>query len=89
MDGLQLTVSLAATARPFTIPLFRVELRNVGEKDLLSNLGTISSSGQQYPTGVTLSLTDAHGDSQSLHRKTFSVPNAPGTKPLLLLSSIV
>jgi hypothetical protein len=84
VDGLQLAVSLSATTQPFTVPLFRVELRNVGERDLLLNLGTVSITGQQYPTAVSLSLTDAHGDSQRLQRKTFSVPNGPGTKPLLL-----
>jgi hypothetical protein len=83
-DGLQLSISLDAAARPPDVPAFKVELRNVGKRDLLLDLGTVSSNGQQYPTAVSLILGDQQGDSQRLQLKTFSVPNAPGTKPLLL-----
>lgn len=84
IEGLQLSLSLDACARPSNVPIFRVELRNVGKQDLLLDLGTVSSNGQQYPTAVSLTLGDAQGDSQHLHLKSPSVPNAPGTKPLLL-----
>jgi len=39
------------------VPRFKVELRNVGEKDLLLNLGIMTRSGeQQYPSAVSLIL---------------------------------
>ena len=41
-------------------PRFRVELRNVGEKDLRLNLGITTRNGeQQYPTAVSLILADS------------------------------
>jgi hypothetical protein len=84
VDGLQLAVSFDASARSANVPAFRVGLRNVGKKDLLLDLGTVSSNGRQYPTAVSLTLEDAQGGSQRLLLKTFSAPNSLGAKPLLL-----
>jgi len=60
-DGLQMRIYLdqAATGQS-KVPRFKVELRNVGEKDLLLNLGIMSRTGeQQYPTAVSLILVDS------------------------------
>ncbi len=54
--GLQMRIYLdqAATAQS-KVPRFKVELRNVGERDLLLNFGTMARNGeQQYATAVSL-----------------------------------
>jgi hypothetical protein len=44
-----------------------VELRNVGQNDLVTNLGTMLANGKrQYPSAVALVLTDAQGKSRRL-----------------------
>jgi hypothetical protein len=68
VDGLQMRIYLdrAATGQS-KVPRFKVELRNVGDKDLFLNLGIMSRNGeQQYPTAVSLILID----SQRLFRLT-------------------
>jgi hypothetical protein len=49
VHGLQMRIYLdqAATGQS-KVPSFKVELRNVGEKDLLFNLGTMTRNGAQY-----------------------------------------
>lgn len=63
VDGLQMRICLAqAAAAQSSIPKLRVEFRNVGEKDLLLNLGIMTGHGaEQYPTAVLLILVDAQG----------------------------
>jgi hypothetical protein len=51
----------------FKVPKFRVELRNVGGKDLLLNLGAkIRDGRRQYLTAVSLVLLDAQQGAQWL-----------------------
>jgi hypothetical protein len=60
VDGLQLRIYLDPATGQSKVPKFKVELRNVGEKDLLLNLGIMSRSGEQlYPTAVSLILVDS------------------------------
>ena len=48
-------------------PDFRVELRNVGENDLVLNLGVMLANGKRpYPNAIILTLTDAQGKSRRL-----------------------
>lgn len=71
VDGLQMRVYLAqAAAAQSSIPKLRVEFRNVGEKDLLLNLGIMTGHGaEQYPTAVLLILVDAQGSEEWLELK--------------------
>ena len=42
-------------------PKFRVELQNVGDHDLILNLGfTLANGRKQYPDAIVLTLIDAH-----------------------------
>jgi hypothetical protein len=61
-----------AEADQSRVPTFRVELRNVGETDLLLNLGIMTHNGErQYPTAVSLILANSQGESQRLELKGF------------------
>jgi hypothetical protein len=56
--GLQMRIYLdqAATGQS-KVPKFKVELRNVGERDVLLNFGIMARNGeQQYATAVSLIL---------------------------------
>lgn len=63
------TGKLSMTVRPDTIevapsgvPKFRVELRNVGNDNLILNLGiTLANGRQQYPKDIVLLVTDSQG----------------------------
>jgi hypothetical protein len=69
----------------FKVPRFRVELCNVGAKDLLLNLGAKSRDGRrQYLTAVSLVLVDAQGRSQWLELKRTVPASDAGTEPLSL-----
>ena len=65
------------------IPTLRVELRNVGEKDLLLNLGT-RNGGRQYLTAVYLILENAEGRMQWLELKGAAPIGDAGTEALSL-----
>lgn len=59
VDGLQMRIYPAESGQS-KVAKFRVELRNVGEKDLLLNLGIMTrNGGQQYPTAISLILVDS------------------------------
>ena len=66
VSGLQMTIHLGREKGVQSkAPTFRVELRNVGESDLILNLGIMLASGRkQYPNAVVLTLTDAQGKSR-------------------------
>lgn len=67
------------------VPRFKVELRNVGEKDLLLNLGAMSrTGGQQYVTAVSLILVDPQGKPQWLELKRSLLGSDAGKEPLFL-----
>jgi hypothetical protein len=85
-NGLQMRISLdQAVNEQFKVPRFRVELRNVGAKDLLLNLGTKSRDGRrQYLTAVSLVLVDAHRGSQWLELKRTVPVSHAGTEALSL-----
>jgi hypothetical protein len=68
VGGLQMSIypdqASRADSKP---PKFRVELRNVGESDLILNLGMMLANGKkQYPNAVVLTLIDAQGKSRHL-----------------------
>ena len=68
VSGLQMTIHLdQAEGVQSKAPKFRVEMRNVGESDLILNLGIMLANGKkQYPNAVVLTLTDAQGKSRRL-----------------------
>ena len=67
------------------IPRFRVELHNVGDAGLLLDLGTMTPDGaRQYPTAVSLILSDAQGETQRLELREPRQPNDAGKKKFLL-----
>lgn len=70
VNGLQMRIYVDRITERYLVPTFRVEMRNVGEKDLLLNLGLMTRNGeQQYPTAVSLTLAGAQGESQRLELK--------------------
>jgi hypothetical protein len=60
---LEITMHIDATAHnPFDLPKFRMELRNIGERDLILNLGfTLSNGSKQYPSALVLMIIDPQG----------------------------
>lgn len=84
-NGLQLRIYLdKAAADQSTAPKFRVEMRNVGQQDLLLNLGVVTRNGEQYPTAVSLILVDAQRIFQLIELKR-SVPVSDGGSKTLYL----
>jgi hypothetical protein len=68
VNGLRMTINLdrVVGVRSKT-PDFRIEFRNVGESDLVLNLGVMLANGRrQYPSAVILTLTDTQGKSRRL-----------------------
>jgi hypothetical protein len=68
VGGLQMSIYPDQASRADSkLPKFRVELRNVGESDLILNLGIMLANGKkQYPNAIVLTLTDAQGKSRRL-----------------------
>ncbi|MGB2626956.1 MAG: hypothetical protein WAK20_09210 [Candidatus Acidiferrum sp.] len=66
------------------VPKFKVELQNVGEDDLILNLGIMLANGRkQYPKDIVLILTDSQGKARRLElREPFYV--AGRVDPLIL-----
>ena len=60
---LEMTVHLDDTAQSQPkLPKFRVELRNVGDHDLILNLGfTLANGRKQYPNAIVLTIVDTQG----------------------------
>jgi hypothetical protein len=60
---LEMTMRLDATAHNQSeLPKFRMELHNVGEHDLILNLGfTLSNGRMQYPNALVLTIIDPQG----------------------------
>jgi hypothetical protein len=60
---LEVTMHLDATSHnPSELPRFRIELRNIGERDLILNLGfTLSNGSKQYPSALVLMIIDPQG----------------------------
>jgi hypothetical protein len=86
IPGLQmrLFVERMETAQP-PIPRFRVELRNVGDTGLLLDLGSMTPDGaRQYPTAVSLILSDGQGETQRLELRAPSQVNGAAKKTFLL-----
>jgi hypothetical protein len=86
VNGLQMRISVdSSSIEQSQVPKFRVELRNVGEKDLQLNLGTKSLDGRhQYLTAVSLILEDEQGESRWLELKRSVPVGDPGTETLAL-----
>jgi hypothetical protein len=68
VNGLQMSLlSILADDSPKQGAWFKVELRNVGDNDLILNLGTMLANGRrQYPDSITLLLTYPSGKEQPL-----------------------
>ena len=64
VNGLQMSVHPAHGSRePSATFQFRVEIRNVGERDLMLLLGEMLANGQkQYPEAVRVILTNPQGN---------------------------
>ena len=60
---LEMTVRLDATAQSQSkVPKFRMELQNVGDHDLVLNLGFMLANGsKQYPDAIVLTIIDPQG----------------------------
>jgi hypothetical protein len=85
VDGLQMRIYLDPATGQSKVRKFKVELRNVGEKDLLLNLGIMSRSGEQlYPTAVSLILVDSQRLFQLIELKR-SLPDTAAEKETLYL----
>jgi hypothetical protein len=85
VDGLQMRIYLDPATGQSKVPRFKVELRNVGEKDLLLNLGIMSRSGeQQYPSAVSLILVESQRLFQFIELKR-SLPASEAGKETLYL----
>lgn len=61
--GLVMAVRLEATAESQSkVPNFRMELQNVGDHDLILNLGFMLANGsKQYPSAIVLTIIDPQG----------------------------
>jgi hypothetical protein len=68
VDGLQISVLPAQTADQSELrPAFIVELHNVGDHDLILNLGTMLANGRrQYADAITLLLSFPSGSERRL-----------------------
>jgi len=60
---LEVTMHLDATAHiQSDVPKFRMELQNIGKRDLVLNLGiTLSNGSKQYPDALVLMIIDPQG----------------------------
>ena len=60
---LEVTMHLDATAHNQSdLPKFRMERQNIGERDLILNLGfTLSNGSKQYPSALVLLIIDPEG----------------------------
>ena len=67
VDGLQMSISRIKDADP-KVPSFQVALRNVGEKDIILNLGAMLANGKmQEPDALSFIITDANGRTLRAH----------------------
>jgi hypothetical protein len=58
------------------VPAFRVTVENIGDKDVVLNLGMMLANGRVHlPTEIRLILTDSGGETKELH---FSDKRYPG-----------
>jgi hypothetical protein len=60
---LEMTVRLDATTQNQSkVPKFRMDLQNVGDHDLVLNLGfTLANGSKQYPVAIVLTIIDPQG----------------------------
>jgi len=66
VNGIQIVLSQETPGASSKTPRFKLEFRNVGQNDLILNLGMMLANGRrQYPTAVILNITDAQG----VHRR--------------------
>jgi hypothetical protein len=67
VGGLQMSIS-ASGSRNIDVPEFQVALRNIGDRDVMLNLGSMLANGKvQLPRRIGLTLTDAGGRTRELH----------------------
>ena len=67
VDGLQMSISIITDADP-KVPSFQVGLRNVGDKDIILNLGAMLANGKiQEPDALIFMITDANGRTLRAH----------------------
>jgi hypothetical protein len=66
VSGLQLTVHLdRAESMQSKAPKFKIEIHNVGDSDLILNLGiTLANGKKQYPNAIVLAITDPQGETR-------------------------
>jgi hypothetical protein len=68
---LEITMQLDATDHNQSdVPKFRIELQNIGARDLILNLGfTLSNGSKQYPGALVLMIIDPQGKSRQFDLK--------------------
>jgi hypothetical protein len=66
---LDMTVRLDATAQnQYKLPKFRIDLQNVGDHDLVLNLGfMLANGGKQYADAVVLTIFDPQGKAREFN----------------------
>jgi hypothetical protein len=65
--GLKMSVSVMASQKAKGTPLFNVTIENVGDKDVMLNLGMTLHNGEVHlPTEIRLFLTDVGGETKEL-----------------------
>jgi len=73
---LRMSICVATPRKVNESPMFRVSLENVGDVDVILNLGIMLANGKVHlPERIRLILTDAEGQARELH---FSDRRFPG-----------
>lgn len=65
---LRMSISVSTSRKVNESPIFRVSFENLGDIDVMLNLGMMLANGQvQIPERIRLVLTDAEGQARELH----------------------
>ena len=74
--ALRMSIIAAPPEKASGTPLFHVTIQNIGNKDVILNLGVMLANGKfLLPEAIRLVLTDPHGRARELH---FSDKRFPG-----------
>jgi hypothetical protein len=68
-EGLRMAISsVAPDAKKPGVPQFTIAIENVGDRDVVLNLGRMLANGKtMFPTAIALSVTDSDGRTRELH----------------------
>jgi len=75
-EGLRIGISVVAEDADNRTPMFDIWIENVGEEDVIMNLGMMLANGKkQYPVAIRLRILDSQKRSRELH---YGDPNVMG-----------